>query len=175
MRQLASVFGAASLAFSFAVGSLAPASAAPLAPQISSDRAVINVQLGTRDNPTWAARGGDRWRERNFRRAGSWDGGPRLYRGHRGSRHYRHGYRRHNGWWYPAGAFVAGAIIGSAISGPRYYEGPRYYDPPRRYYRGGMSAHVRWCYNRYRSYREWDNTYQPYHGPRRECYSPYRY
>jgi len=56
---------------------------------------------------------------------------------------------------------AAGAIIGSAVnSGPRYY-------------RGESSAHVRWCYNRYRSYREWDNTFQPYHGPRQQCYSPY--
>ena len=34
-------------------------------------------------------------------------------------------------------------------------------------------AHVNWCYNRYRSYREWDNSWKPYHGPRRTCYSPY--
>ena len=34
-------------------------------------------------------------------------------------------------------------------------------------------SHVNWCYNRYRSYREWDNSFQPYHGPRRACYSPY--
>lgn len=35
------------------------------------------------------------------------------------------------------------------------------------------SAHVNWCYNRYRSYRDYDNTFQPYHGPRRQCISPY--
>lgn len=69
---------------------------------------------------------------------------------------------------------------------PRYYEpyyDPYYYDPgpsiyvapPRRYYRTERysSAHVRWCYARYRSYREYDNTYQPYYGRRRQCYSPY--
>ncbi|OYR10649.1 BA14K-like family protein [Brucella grignonensis] len=39
-------------------------------------------------------------------------------------------------------------------------------------YRGG-NAHVRWCYNRYRSYRAYDNTFQPNYGPRRQCYSPY--
>ncbi len=62
---------------------------------------------------------------------------------------------------------------------PRYYIGPAYpayrYVAPRRYYgRGPVSAHVAWCYNRYRSYRAWDNTFQPYHGPRRQCWSPYR-
>ncbi|MDQ2632323.1 MAG: BA14K family protein, partial [Pseudomonadota bacterium] len=39
-------------------------------------------------------------------------------------------------------------------------------------HRGG-SAHVQWCYDRYRSYRASDNTFQPYNGPRRQCYSPY--
>ena len=61
---------------------------------------------------------------------------------------------------------------------PQFYLGLgvptyRYYAQPRRYYRGGGSAHVAWCYDRYRSYRAWDNTYQPYHGPRRQCWSPY--
>ncbi|TIX44290.1 MAG: BA14K family protein, partial [Mesorhizobium sp.] len=51
-----------------------------------------------------------------------------------------------------------------------------YAPPPRRYYRTQRlsSAHVQWCYNRYRSYRAWDNTFQPYYGPRQQCYSPYR-
>ncbi|TIP33596.1 MAG: BA14K family protein, partial [Mesorhizobium sp.] len=29
------------------------------------------------------------------------------------------------------------------------------------------------CHDRYRSYRAWDNTFQPYNGPRRQCISPY--
>jgi len=46
--------------------------------------------------------------------------------------------------------------------------------PPRRYRGGGMSgAHVDWCYDRWRSYRASDNTYQPNNGPRRQCVSPY--
>ena len=53
-----------------------------------------------------------------------------------------------------------------------YYEPPRY--TRRAYRRAQMSAaHIEWCYDRYRSYREYDNTYQPYSGPRRQCYSPY--
>lgn len=169
MGKLASMFGAATLAMSFAVGSLAPAIAAPQfgarAP-IETSSGIVNVQWSDRQ-PRWR-RDYRPWDQRRGVRESMGDNGPRYYRGHRGYRHYRHGYRRHNGWWYPAGAFFAGAIIGSAINGPRYY------DPPRRY-RSASSAHVRWCYNRYRSYREWDNTYQPYNGPRRECYSPYRY
>jgi hypothetical protein len=32
---------------------------------------------------------------------------------------------------------------------------------------------VRWCQNRYRSYRRSSDTFQPYNGPRRRCNSPY--
>lgn len=49
---------------------------------------------------------------------------------------------------------------------------PRYVPAPRRAY-GLSGSHVRWCHARYRSYRTWDNTFQPYHGPRRQCLSPY--
>lgn len=34
-------------------------------------------------------------------------------------------------------------------------------------------AHVRWCQERYVSYRVQDNTFQPFEGPRRPCNSPY--
>jgi hypothetical protein len=34
------------------------------------------------------------------------------------------------------------------------------------------SAHLRWCSDRYRSYRASDDTYQPLSGPRRRCISP---
>ena len=84
----------------------------------------------------------------------------RRWRGHRGYRYHRPGYRRHSdGWWYPLAAFGVGAIIGGAIaSQPRAYG----------------NAHVEWCYDRYRSYRASDNTFQPYNGPRQQCNSPYR-
>ncbi|TGS74613.1 BA14K family protein, partial [Mesorhizobium sp. M3A.F.Ca.ET.175.01.1.1] len=51
---------------------------------------------------------------------------------------------------------------------------PRYYQPRRIYRTERLSrAHVQWCYDRYRSYRAWDNTFQPNYGPRRQCISPY--
>ena len=86
--------------------------------------------------------------------------GNRYWKGHRGYRSYRNGYLRyHDGYWYPRSAFGLTIIIAPQ---------------PRRIIRSyGGNAHVNWCYNRYRSYRAYDNTYQPYGGPRRACYSPY--
>nr|CAD6418850.1 BA14K family protein [Rhizobium sp. Q54] len=82
----------------------------------------------------------------------------------RGHRHYRHRHYRHRHGNAGAiiGGLAAGAIIGGALAAQQQ---PRYY--------GGSSAHVRWCYARYRSYRASDNTFQPYNGPRRQCFSPY--
>lgn len=114
--------------------------------------------------------------------------------------HWHHGWHR---GWGPGAAIGAGilggAIIGSALAGPSYYGSyygcdpmygcggyyPSYYGPyygprviyrPRVVYRSSMrmsDAHIQWCYNRYRSYRAYDNTFQPYNGPRQQCYSPY--
>ncbi|CAM5374710.1 hypothetical protein ATER59S_01631 [Aquamicrobium terrae] len=105
-----------------------------------------------------------RGRERVIRRGGDRvvrRGGDYYWRGHRGYRHYRPGYRRHGDLWFPLGAFAAGAIISGALANDR--------PPPAAY----GNAHVNWCSQRYRSYRAYDNTWQPYNGPRRQCVSPY--
>ncbi|MBS3651784.1 BA14K family protein [Pseudaminobacter sp. 19-2017] len=39
-------------------------------------------------------------------------------------------------------------------------------------YYSGYSAHVARCAAHHRSYRASDNTFQPLHGPRRQCISP---
>ena len=54
----------------------------------------------------------------------------------------------------------------------RSYNRPSVHRPALRY-RSVSSAHVGWCHARYRSYRGHDNTFQPYHGSRRQCWSPY--
>ncbi|MBP1882859.1 BA14K family protein [Sinorhizobium mexicanum] len=98
--------------------------------------------------------------------------GHRSYRrGHRdGYSYYRNRYHRRyhhhdddNDFGALIGGLATGAIVGGLLSQPRY-SGPRY---------SGGGSHTRWCYARYRSYRPSDNTYQPYGGPRRQCYSPY--
>lgn len=78
------------------------------------------------------------------------------HRGYRGYHKRRRGYRRHSdGIWYPLAAF--GALAGAAIANSQ----------------SSSSRHVEWCDNRYRSYRRYDNTFQPYNGPRRQCNSPF--
>ncbi|MBS9720858.1 BA14K family protein [Tianweitania sp. BSSL-BM11] len=89
----------------------------------------------------------------------------RRWHRHHGRHHYRD-HRRHRGYYRHRGPSVYFGVA------PTYrYARPRYVAPRARAYR---SSHVNWCYNRYRSYRASDNTYQPYHGPRRQCYSPFR-
>jgi hypothetical protein len=162
MKKLLSGLMATTLAASFAIASAMPLNAAPMfvpkSEQMRTD--VEKVQYG----PEWRRVN----RNRDWRRANRYDrraearfyrrGGIGYYRGHRGYREYRRGYREYNGWWFPAAAFVAGALITGAVTAPRASSG---------------SAHVDWCYDRYRSYRASDNTYQPFNGPRRQCYSPY--
>jgi hypothetical protein len=140
----------AGLAFAIAATSFAPAMAAPIyqpnSPAVSSD--VVQVQSRHYDNR--------RFDNRNrFERRGN----TAYFNGKRGYRHQRRGYREHNGFWFPAGAFIAGAIIGGAIANDRG--------------NSNGSAHVDWCYDRWMSYRAWDNTYQPSRGSRQLCYSPY--
>jgi hypothetical protein len=131
----------------------APAVAMPLAaPAWHQSQDATQIQYRDREN----------WRRGGYERRGR----DTYYRGHRGYRDYRPGYRRHGDFWFPAAALIAGAIISGAIANQ-----PRYNAPPARYGRG--DPHLEWCYARYRSYRSSDNTFQPYNGPRRQCTSPY--
>ena len=156
MNKFISGLLATTLAASFAIA--APAVAAPLSvPQMQTA-----APAGVSSNATNV----DYVVRRYYRDDRRWRGdrGGRYWRGHRGYDHWRPGYRRHGDLWFPLAAFATGAIISGAIANDR--------PPPPRVYRGG-NAHVQWCYNRYRSYRASDNTFQPYNGPRQQCYSPY--
>lgn len=95
-------------------------------------------------------------RDRGFYRRGDYA----YYNGHRGYRHHRHGYREHNGWWFPLAAFAAGALIAGAAAPAPAVAVP-------------ANPHVDWCMRTYRSYNPYDNTFQPYRGPRAYCISPY--
>jgi hypothetical protein len=152
-KLLTGMFAAA---LSLGLGASVPAMAAPLPglqslPTFTGERPLADLhQVQRRTQPGYG---------------GQYRSGPRYWRGHRGYRSYRPGYRRYGGYWYPPAAFIAGAIIGGALAAP----------PPRGHYRSYHYSpeHVEWCYGRYRSYRASDNTFQPYNGPRRQCRSPY--
>jgi hypothetical protein len=173
MKKILSGICATALAATFAVSSVVPMNAAPIfvpraVPAEAGQSDVVQVQDGMRYRRRLLRRGmrdRDVIIRRDFRRSGDFafrrSGDFAYYKGFRGYRYRRPGYRFHNGFWFPAGAFIAGALIGGAIANTN------------RVYAVGDSAHEQWCYDRYRSYREWDNTWQPYNGPRRECISPY--
>lgn len=174
---------------SLSAPSLAGPMPKPLLPVAGNAADIVQIRedwAGGNDRQIW------RWRNRGFRQ---WHGGDdwrwrsHNFRGRHFSRHWDNGgwddswrwrdHRRHyRGGYYDDGAGAAilglglGLGLGSLYNSYNYYDAP----PPRRYYRAGRlsSAHVQWCYNRYRSYRAWDNTFQPYYGPRQQCYSPYR-
>ncbi|MBY3075521.1 BA14K family protein [Rhizobium laguerreae] len=99
---------------------------------------------------------GPRWRG-YFRRH-------HQYRDHdRGVWRYHHRRHRHSDAAAVIGGLAAGAIIGGALTQSQQ---PRN-DEPHSYAVG--SGHVSWCYRRYRSYRAYDNTFQPFDGPRRQA------
>ncbi|MFC6492482.1 BA14K family protein [Ancylobacter dichloromethanicus] len=147
--------------------SVMPAMSAPIMPQTIAkpDSNIEQVQYrpGYRQGKRQGYRQGYRQGHRQGARRGYWaSGGRHYYNGHRGYNYYRPGYRQYNGWWFPAGAFAAGALIGGALGAAASQ--PSY---------AGGNAHIQWCANHYRSYRASDNTFQPYNGPRQQCVSPY--
>lgn len=139
------------LAIMFTVSTLATSMAAPIhvpAPQVIAESEIETLKVHKR-----IGRKGIRKKRRY----------------HRYGRYHRHGkYRRHNryhrhGRHYRRGRNVLPYIIGGIIIGGIIFHS-------REQYRN----HVRWCEKRYRSYNSRSDTFQPYHGSRRRCVSPYR-
>lgn len=124
-------------------------------PQADGEQAEL-LQVGC-NNFTKCPRYNQGW-GRNYRYSDrnrydrGWDRDRRYY----GDRYYRDRYyRRHDNTGAIIGGLAAGAIIGGIIaSQPRVQTG---------------NSHADYCYSRYRSYRAYDNTYQPTYGPRRQC------
>ncbi|MEM6383965.1 MAG: BA14K family protein [Pseudomonadota bacterium] len=80
------------------------------------------------------------------------------------------------------GALVAGLIIGGVTAGilasqARNYHRPQYYSYRGRHVRFGRghvwNQHVRYCYNRYRSYNHHNNLFLAYSGRYHHCRSPF--
>ncbi|ESY19728.1 MULTISPECIES: BA14K family protein [unclassified Mesorhizobium] len=139
-----------------------------------NDRRSFNDWQWRRHDGRRFARSGN-WNNGNWN-GGNWNGGDNWR-----WRHHRH----HRGRDFDSGAAAVlglglglglGSIYNNGYYNNGYYNDGYYVQPaPRRYYRTQRlsSAHVQWCYDRYRSYRAWDNTFQPYGGPRQQCWSPY--
>lgn len=74
---------------------------------------------------------------------------------------------------------VIGGVIGGAIVNSQRRRAPVYVVPPPVYapapvYSGLPQAHYNYCWNKFRSYHQASNTYQPFGGyPRRQCRSPW--
>ncbi|TKT80082.1 BA14K family protein [Aquamicrobium sp. LC103] len=159
-EKLSAILLAAALGLG--LGGAGPASAAGAAPApsiaVPSDNGVVQVQ-DRWDRRQWR---GDRrdWR-RDHRREWRGRDDDRRWRRHH-HRHHRPHYRPrpHIEFWYGGPAYR-----------PPYYARPPVYAPRRHVRPAG--DHYSWCASRYRSYRAYDNTFQPYYGPRRQCVSPF--
>ncbi len=140
-------------------GGTVSATAAPAVPAPVAGAPSPLIKVGRGDPQGYTLHRHFRWKNGNrlHRRA------PRVaipyYNGYRGWNRHRPGFRRHNGWWYPPAAFGVQIIV------PRARQHHRAHGLP--------PEHYIWCDRRYRSYRTWDDTFQPYHGPRQLCNSPY--
>lgn len=152
MKPLSVGIGAAVLALSLAASTAVPAFAAPPGPCAGPNCA--QGQGWNKNGPNWN-NNGPNWNNRGkFERRGNYA----YFNNHRGFRDRHPGYRYYNGFWFPPAAFIFGTIVGSTIANSQG---------------SGYSAHVAWCEDHYRSYRQYDNTWQPYNGPRQVCISPY--
>ncbi|ESX92751.1 BA14K family protein [Mesorhizobium sp. M1148] len=183
------------LALGLFSGLTAPSAAGPiLQPDLSVPASTALSDI-TPVRDSWAG-GNDRrsfndwqWRRhdgRRFARSGNWNNGNWNGGNWNGGDNWRwRHHRHHRGRDFDTGAAAVlglglglglGSIYNNGYYNNGYYNDGYYVQPaPRRYYRTQRlsSAHVQWCYDRYRSYRAWDNTFQPYGGPRQQCWSPY--
>ena len=84
-----------------------------------------------------------------------------------GCRNYYQGYYYVNPWW------LLPPVIGGGFYNDYYGGDYSYYSPrPSRVVRYGR-RHVRWCYSRYQSYNQRNNTWITNSGRVRQCISPF--
>ena len=123
-----------------------------------SDARIMQVGCNNFTNCPGQFDNGRRWYpRRHYYRDRSYYRDRDYYRDDRYGRYHRR-YRHHDNTGAIIGGLAAGALIGGIIA-----------SQPRAYSSRGYSSHAEYCYARYRSYRAYDNTYQPNYGPRRQC------
>ncbi|MDV4157484.1 BA14K family protein [Rhizobium brockwellii] len=169
-------FGIIALSIATAFSGM-PASAAPVfvpSPTLSAQPAPQNTDariMTVACNPYSIVCSGDGDNRRSYRnrdRDNDRDRDRRSYRDRRydrddrygGDRRYDRRYRRYDNRYDNNGAVIGGLAAGALLGGIIASQ------PRARAY---GSSHAEYCYSRYRSYRAYDNTYQPNYGPRRQC------
>lgn len=101
---------------------------------------------------------------------------PAMRRHHRDHRPIWRNHRKYQPQWHhPRRGKVTIGIWGGPFYDPFWYVPQyRYIEPAPRYRVIHLStAHIKWCYARYKTYRASDNTYKPTKHTRRQCISPY--
>jgi hypothetical protein len=142
MNRIFAMFGVGALAFSINL----PAVAGPL-PPIKPQQPTAAEAQATPARDSWAGGNASRWRLH-----GGWN--HHWSHGNwRGGHNWHHGWHRHwHGGWGPGrwddGDDFSGFVPGLALGLGLGYFGNHYFAP-----RHATNAHVRWCYNHYRSYR----------------------
>ncbi|MBX9464815.1 MAG: BA14K family protein [Aquamicrobium sp.] len=156
-HKVAAFAFAAAVCLGLGSGAMAsPAAALNTAPAIGDSAQKPTIQLVQGENERWMQNRRN-WRD-NDRRGGDW-------RDRRDWRERRHrDWRDDDRWRYRRHYRPRPTIEFHVAPAPRYRPRPGY---------RLSAAHYRWCEARWRSYRAYDNSYQPYNGPRRECVSPY--
>ncbi len=172
--KLSSFLRSGFIALGVIAGLATPSLAGPvgIAPATGTDRLPVQNAIADASTPLSAIEVG-RWERR-----GDYRHRRHARRGWRNDDRWRHGrhWRRHwndDRWRHRRHRYGSGIYLNFNVPSYNYVE-PRYYAPRRIYRGGGLSrTHVEWCYDRYRSYRASDNSFQPYHGWRKQCWSPY--
>ncbi len=101
--------------------------------------------------------------------------GRRELNGFKGYHHYRRGYVKYkDNWWYPEAAFVTELHLSTKDASLKVVS-----DAKRVFLTSSsekkepwmLKEHIESCRARYRSYHKNDNSFQPFHGPRKQCLS----
>jgi hypothetical protein len=132
----------------------APAFVARPMGQMTSSAPDATVQTVGCNNMTNCPELNPRWGHGSGRYDRDHDRDRRDYRSDR--RDHRDRDRRHHS---NAGAVIGGLAAGAVIGGIIASQGNR----------SAGTSHQQYCASKYRSYRAYDNTYQPLNGPRQQC------
>ncbi|MBP2445319.1 BA14K family protein [Rhizobium leguminosarum] len=135
-----------------------PAQLAQPAPQ-SADARIVTVGCNNFTNCPGQFHNGRRWYPNRHHYSDRHSYSDDRYGWDRGyNRHYNRHYHDYDNTGAIIGGLAAGALLGGIIA-----------SQPGAYSSSGYSSHADYCYSRYRSYRAYDNTFQPSYGPRRQC------